>query len=444
MSFDAHGNRRDADTWSDAALAPGVPANTTRGFTGHEHIDAANIVHMNGRLYDPALGRMLSADPIVQELFNAQNLNRYTYVLNNPLSFTDPTGLSFFRKYWRTIVSVALTAFVPALAPAAWSNLAVAAATGFVAGVITSGTLQGGLFGAFSAVLFHGIGEYFDNLAKINISDGVFGSGLTVNQFASKVLSHAIAGGIMNRLQGGKFGDGFAGAGVTQALSPAIGRVNSSNRGFSPLRVAVAAMVGGTASAAGGGKFANGAVTAAFSRGYNDEFHNLWDKASKAVSDGIDHAKDNIERALSILSSPERVLDDASFTFGYGRGIAFELTLGLENGRPAVDFRGGTGFVNGFSLDLATEWQQTTSVEGLPRAWFGGDAGLYGRAGGLGGTLQGGGIFFFGKGENGFVREFRETSGFKVDFKVTTLLSRYVRAGAFLRAGFVSDKKLIQ
>ncbi len=272
-----------------------MPVNTTRGFTGHEHIDAANIVHMNGRLYDPALGRMLSADPIVQEPLNAQNLNRYTYVLNNPLSFTDPTGLSFFSKYWRTIVSVALTTFVPALAPLAWSNLAVAAATGFVAGVITSGTLTGGLFGAFSAVLFYGIGQHFDTLASQ--SGGFFGSGLSTGQFAGKVLSHALAGGIMNRLQGGKFGDGFASAGVTQALSPAIGKVNSSNKGFSPQRVVVAAMVGGTASAVSGGKFANGAVTAAFSRAFNDEATKV---AKKRAFDELQ------ERAFAIV---DRVRD---------------------------------------------------------------------------------------------------------------------------------------
>ncbi len=175
-----------------------------------------------------------------------------------------------------SILSVALTTFVPALAPLAWSNLAVAAATGFVAGVITSGTLTGGLFGAFSAVLFYGIGQHFDTLASQ--SGGFFGSGLSTGQFAGKVLSHALAGGIMNRLQGGKFGDGFASAGVTQALSPAIGKVNSSNRGFSPQRVVVAAMVGGTASEVSGGKFANGAVTAAFSRAFNDEATKLEDE----------------------------------------------------------------------------------------------------------------------------------------------------------------------
>jgi len=47
---------------------------------------------MNGRIYDPKLGRFLQADPIVQAPKNSQNLNRYSYVLNNPLSYSDPSG----------------------------------------------------------------------------------------------------------------------------------------------------------------------------------------------------------------------------------------------------------------------------------------------------------------------------------------------------------------
>ena len=47
---------------------------------------------MNGRVYDPALGRMLSADPIISDPYNSQRFNRYSYVLNNPLSFNDPSG----------------------------------------------------------------------------------------------------------------------------------------------------------------------------------------------------------------------------------------------------------------------------------------------------------------------------------------------------------------
>ncbi len=46
----------------------------------------------NGRVYDPELGRFMSADPFVQAPYNSQSYNRYSYVFNNPLSFTDPTG----------------------------------------------------------------------------------------------------------------------------------------------------------------------------------------------------------------------------------------------------------------------------------------------------------------------------------------------------------------
>ena len=49
---------------------------------------------MNGRIYDPLLGRMLSADIVVQDPFNLQGYNRYSYVDNNPLRFIDPTGFS--------------------------------------------------------------------------------------------------------------------------------------------------------------------------------------------------------------------------------------------------------------------------------------------------------------------------------------------------------------
>ena len=47
---------------------------------------------MGGREYDPKLGRMLSADPFVPDPTATQSFNRYSYVRNNPLSFTDPTG----------------------------------------------------------------------------------------------------------------------------------------------------------------------------------------------------------------------------------------------------------------------------------------------------------------------------------------------------------------
>jgi phage-related protein len=47
---------------------------------------------MNGRIYDPLLGRFLSADIVVQAPGFLQSYNRYSYVMNNPLTLTDPSG----------------------------------------------------------------------------------------------------------------------------------------------------------------------------------------------------------------------------------------------------------------------------------------------------------------------------------------------------------------
>jgi RHS repeat-associated protein len=57
-------------------------------------LDDLGLVHMNGRIYDPLLGRFLSADVLVQVPGDLQSYNRYSYVRNNPLSYTDPTGFA--------------------------------------------------------------------------------------------------------------------------------------------------------------------------------------------------------------------------------------------------------------------------------------------------------------------------------------------------------------
>jgi len=72
---------------------------TDKGYTGHEQLDNVGLIHMNGRVYDPTLGRFLSADPNIQAPTNTQSLNRYAYVLNNPLSATDPSGYFSLKKF---------------------------------------------------------------------------------------------------------------------------------------------------------------------------------------------------------------------------------------------------------------------------------------------------------------------------------------------------------
>jgi RHS repeat-associated protein len=95
LSFDAYGQRRDPLTWSGAPTAldlAAIQAITSRGYTGHEMLDASGTIHMNGRVYDPALGRFLSADPTVPDPWSGQSHNRYSYVVNNPLTLVDPSG----------------------------------------------------------------------------------------------------------------------------------------------------------------------------------------------------------------------------------------------------------------------------------------------------------------------------------------------------------------
>ena len=70
------------------------------GYTGHEHLDEVGLVHMNGRIYDPASGRFLQAAPIVQSPGNSQSYNRYSYVMNNPLGLTDPSGYAWWNSIW--------------------------------------------------------------------------------------------------------------------------------------------------------------------------------------------------------------------------------------------------------------------------------------------------------------------------------------------------------
>ena len=90
-SFDAFGKPRKEDL-SDKGVAAIGSELYKRGFTDHEHLDDSQLIHMNGRAYDYNLGRFLSVDPFIQEPGNSQSMNPYSYIMNNPLAGTDPSG----------------------------------------------------------------------------------------------------------------------------------------------------------------------------------------------------------------------------------------------------------------------------------------------------------------------------------------------------------------
>ncbi|CAM3722395.1 RHS repeat domain-containing protein [Rheinheimera salexigens] len=76
---------------------------TSKGYTGHNMVNDFEVIHMGGRTYNPHLGRFMQADPFIQAPGNLQNYNRYSYVLNNPMSYTDPSGYNFFKSAYKSL-----------------------------------------------------------------------------------------------------------------------------------------------------------------------------------------------------------------------------------------------------------------------------------------------------------------------------------------------------
>jgi RHS repeat-associated protein len=72
---------------------------TDKQFTG-QRLDGTGLYYYNARYYDPLTGRFISADTIIPNPMNPQYLNRYSYCLNNPLKYIDPSGHRVFINDW--------------------------------------------------------------------------------------------------------------------------------------------------------------------------------------------------------------------------------------------------------------------------------------------------------------------------------------------------------
>ncbi|MEN3157503.1 RHS repeat-associated core domain-containing protein [Alkalimonas sp. NCh-2] len=278
LSFDAFGKRRAVFTSSGQSIALNLStllAITHQGFTGHQQVDHAGIVQMGGRIYDAHIGRFLQADPFVQSPSNSQNFNRYSYVLNNPLSYTDPSGYFHnpLKKVGRGLIRGAVKVFgadvvnfvgsaVSMFYGGAWGAAAWNYEFNRAMGASSSAAFKSAAIAGASAWAFSAIGSYYELNASGSINFG--GNMLTAGQVAGQITAHAMVGGVAASLQGGKFGHGFFSAGVTKGLGgaflPGGSELSASEVMYGTV---VSAMIGGTASVVAGGKFANGAQTAA-------------------------------------------------------------------------------------------------------------------------------------------------------------------------------------
>jgi len=244
---------------------------TNRSFTGHESIEGTDLIHMNGRVYDPTVGRFLSADPFIQASYDTQSYNRYSYVKNNPLNYTDPSGYFFsglknwVKKNWKQVVAIAIT--VATAGGAAWAGFfggtfggAVASGTlaGAASGAIMTGTLEGtlkgALWGGVAAGAAFGVAEMTSTIMGVSPTDAhsatFFKAGMG-KATAFKAVAHGLSRAAIQKARYGTGKGAFLSGFVTSGFS--VG----GNQGA---KGAVAmAVVGSTASVIGGGKFSNGA-----------------------------------------------------------------------------------------------------------------------------------------------------------------------------------------
>jgi hypothetical protein len=171
---------------------------------------------MNGRVYDPDLGRFLSPDPNVQFVADLQSYNRYTYAANNPLRYTDPTGY-FIDPGFDIFVGVVLT--VASVAVCAASEGAACPLAFAVVGAIygTASAINSGA--GFEQSMAVGFTGFF--LGQLGgAATGAIGGGLAT-QIVGGAISGAASSAIMTETFGG--GKGLGTNILTGALTGAAG-----------------------------------------------------------------------------------------------------------------------------------------------------------------------------------------------------------------------------
>ena len=334
---DQNGNVIEINTYAPfGKKLPLMEGDLTRGFTGHEHDEEFGLINMKARLFDPVLGRFLSPDPLVQSPANPQSLNRYSYCLNNPLSYTDPSGYlslgdlnpiniidsatglvgglfdiggSLLGGLFESVWDLGVDIFDWHIDVIEWQiDLVVDVAEEVVDVVeealenpyIRMGVSIAIMVFAPELAIFTGFEPWAIGAICGGLSSGVMSGGdlksmaigaisgggvAAIGQASSlchmeKVMAHATLGGVTSELQGGKFADGFIVAGITKGLSKEIHGVF----GDAAIAGAVASAVVGGASAEligadFGDAFGNTMISSAMTAGMSSFRQYLYNEA---------------------------------------------------------------------------------------------------------------------------------------------------------------------
>jgi hypothetical protein len=313
---------------------------------------------MNGRIYDPTIGRFMSADPSIQAPYELQSHNRYAYVMNNPLLYTDPSGYSWKSFFTALVVIVAVVVTMGAAAYAIMGATAFSSA--FAAGGLTAvfaaaGAAYGGMgaimIGAASGFVGGFLGAALNGASlsdslKAGVIGGITGAamawaggvgGVDGSSSAGRYLAHA-AVGCGSSLASGGGANGCARGAAAAVVGHAI--TNGTSGWNNPAaRFAAASVSGGVTSRIMGGSFANGAQTAAYGFLFNELLHQGDRQAAMRRSGYADSGSSLANTAMSEIGDKSWAVDsDVMGRAGANKCNIFVYDNIIEIGQNGPEF----------------------------------------------------------------------------------------------------------
>ena len=222
---------------------PAFP-NVNYTFTDQEDDDETGLYNFKARLYDPLLGRFISADSIVPQPGNLQAFNRYSYCVNNPLVYVDPSG------HFLDIAVIAIGAVIGALV------------AGYKSDWKPEAMAVGAVIGGVSGGVYSGVSSYMGGIIAGSITNATVAG--AISGAAGGAAAGATAGAMSASYYGGNIGSAILkGAGLGAVGGAAFGAIGGYfGKTWNLWRVGACALSGGGVSELAGQGFEKGAIFA--------------------------------------------------------------------------------------------------------------------------------------------------------------------------------------
>ncbi|WP_425248196.1 FG-GAP-like repeat-containing protein [Desulfospira joergensenii] len=207
-------------------------------FTDQELDPESGLYNYNARLYDPVIGKFVTADTVVPDPANPQTLNRYSYCYNNPLVYVDPSG------HFGFIIGAIIGAVISGV-QSDWDPEAM------IAGAVIGG-ISGGVFSGVESAVTSGLAGIAGGPAMS------FTTASVISNIAGGAAAGAVAGGLNAHYYGGDIGQGVLKGAFGGAVFGGIGGYYGNSWGWG--RVGITTFAGGVVSEVNGGDFMTGAA----------------------------------------------------------------------------------------------------------------------------------------------------------------------------------------